>query len=206
MKKFFVSIISIIVIVSMILGGTYYIFFYPKTKVKAMDSNISINQLEMLKRFIPNSANISLKNIAINSDVKFSEEEVTDLAINSIKDTERIKEDVKGIFIDIEKDEIRLVIDAKYKFVPVEINLFFTCRSEDGKAILHYKEGKVGFISINKDRIFENIEENKFIKIDKEKGEIILSLDEIKGLEIADIKAEKDNITLSIHGDIKLFN
>ena len=53
----------------------YYIYFYPKTEVKSIDSNISINQLQILKKFIPDNANISFKKMSIDSDVKFSEEE-----------------------------------------------------------------------------------------------------------------------------------
>lgn len=205
MKKFFGTIISIIVIVLIIAGGAYYIYFYPKTEVKSIDSNISINQLQILKKFIPDNANISFKKMSIDSDVKFSEEEITDLAIVAIKDIEGIKEAVTGILVDIENDEIKLVVDAKYKSVPVEIDLIFSCRNEDGNAILHYKKGSIGFISISKEKILGSIEENKWIKVDKEKGDIIVTLDAIDGLEITDVKAEKDNVELSIHGDISIF-
>lgn len=205
MKKFLGTIISIIVILSIIVGGAYYIYFYPSTEVKSLDSNVSINQLEIIKKFIPNNANFSFRNISIDSDVKFSEEEITDLAIMAISDIEGIKENINGILVDIENNEIKLIVNAKYKFIPVEINLMFDCRSEDGDAVLHYKKGNIGFISISKEKIFQGIKENKWIKIDKENGDIIVTLDTIDGLEITDVKAEKDNIELSIHGDISLF-
>ena len=118
---------------------------------------------------------------------------------------EGIKENINGILVDIENNEIKLIVNAKYKFIPVEINLMFDCRSEDGDAVLHYKKGNIGFISISKEKIFQGIKENKWIKIDKENGDIIVTLDTIDGLEITDVKAEKDNIELSIHGDISLF-
>ena len=204
-KKFIRAIISIIVIALIIVGGAYYIYFYPKTEVKFIDSNVSINQLEIVKKFIPNNANFSFKNISIDSDVKFSEEEITDLAILAIKDIEEMKGNINGILVDIENNEIKLIINAKYKLIPLEINLSFDCRSKDGDAVLHYKKGNIGFISISKERIFKGIKENKWIKIDKENGEIIVTLDAIDGLEITDVKAEKDNVELSIHGEIQFF-
>ena len=146
-----------------------------------------------------------MNNISIDSDVKFSEEEITDLAILAIKDIEEMKGNINGILVDIENNEIKLIINAKYKLIPLEINLSFDCRSKDGDAVLHYKKGNIGFISISKERIFKGIKENKWIKIDKENGEIIVTLDAIDGLEITDVKAEKDNVELSIHGEIQFF-
>ena len=205
MKKLLGTILSVIVLVSIIVGGVYYIYFYPQTEVKSLDSDISINQLEILKRFIPNNTSFSLNKISVDSDVKFSEDEITDFAILAVRNIEDIKDNITGILINIEKDEIKLVVDAKYKSIPVELNLVFNCRSEDGNAVLHYKKGSVGFFSISKDKILKNIVENKWLKVDESRGDIIVTLDSIDGLEITNVTTDKDNIELSIHGDISIF-
>ena len=205
MKKLLGTILSVIVLVSIIVGGVYYIYFYPQTEVKSLDSDISINQLEILKRFIPNNTSFSLNKISVDSDVKFSEDEITDFAILAVRNIEDIKDNITGILINIEKDEIKLVVDAKYKSIPVELNLVFNCRSEDGNAVLHYKKGSVGFFSVSKDKILKNIGENKWLKVDESRGDIIVTLDSIDGLEITNVTTDKDNIELSIHGDISIF-
>lgn len=207
-KKIIFSLLSIIIALICIIGIIYYSSFSPKTSVKSIDSDITINDKSLLKKFIPNDLKFSLKEIDVKSNTYFTEDEITDLLIVTIDQNPKLKELIQGLRVKIQTDSINVYSHIKYKGIPVEAKLNFTVESKDGKGILHYREGKVGFISIPKETIFSNLEDTPILKFDKSKGDILLSFEELQGLKlkVTKITPENKKINITFEGKMDLFN
>lgn len=209
-RNFLIILLSIFII---FLGGffgvkaLYKSYFAPKVSVTPINSNIELNNLTLLSKFLPNDINLSLKEIQVSSTTEFSSSELTDLFILALRENPNNIKDLTGLKVTMEKGDINIYADVDYKGIPFQGKLTFTAYSEDGKGIFHYKEGKVGFLDISKDTVFKNLENNSILSFDKEKGDIILSFkDIIKYLEISSIKVEDDNLIIVFKGTIPLLN
>lgn len=201
-KKYWVLGFILLLVLSILF--TYYIYFYPKTSVKSMSSDIKINNLDLGKKFIPNDIKFSLKELSVKSQTKFSEEELTDLFIASFNEYPQIKDILKGLKITINSDKINMYLHFNYKGIPLEGKVTFTAYSTDGKGIFHYEEGNVGFFSIPKDVIFQSFEDTLFFQFDKSKGDIILSFPGLKQLQVTKISAHDKFIQIDFQGLLKL--
>ncbi|MFH5938864.1 hypothetical protein, partial [Clostridium perfringens] len=179
----------------------------PKLSVTSINSNIELNNWNLIKKFLPNNINLSLKEINVSSVTEFSDSELTDLFILALREEPDAIKDLKGLKVDIENDDINIYVDVNYKDIPFQGKLTFTAQSKDGKGIFHYKEGKVGFIDISKDTIFKNLQDNSILSFDKTNGDIILSFkDIIKYLQIKSIKVENNKIVIVFNGTIPLLS
>ncbi|MCX0405223.1 hypothetical protein, partial [Clostridium perfringens] len=169
--------------------------------------NIELNDWNLIKKFLPNNINLSLKEINVSSTTEFSDSELTDLFILALREEPDAIKDLTGLKVDIENDDINIYVDINYKDIPFQGKLTFTAQSKDGKGIFHYKEGKVGFIDISKDTIFKNLQDNSILSFDKTNGDIILSFkDIIKYLQIKSIKVENNKIVIVFNGTIPLLS
>lgn len=185
---------------------TYYSSFYPKTDVKQLNSTIVIDKGYMIKKFLPDKFNLSLKEIFVESDASFNQDEITDFFILAFNEIPELKENVTGLKAKIENDTINLYINFKYKGLPVEAKLIFTGESIDGKGVFHYKEGNVGFLNISKDRIFSNLQDTSIVQFDKDNGNVILSFEGIKQLDIKDVTIKNNEINFVFRGTLKFYN
>ncbi|GAA0785454.1 hypothetical protein [Hathewaya limosa] len=207
-KKVIFSLLGIIIGVMALIGIAYYSFFYPKTSVKSINSDITLNDKSLLKKFIPNDLKFSLKEIDVKSNTYFTEDEITDLLIVTIDQNPKLKELIQGLKVKIENENINVYSHIKYKGIPIEAKLNFTAESKDGKGILHYKKGKIGFMSIPKETIFSDLEDTPILKFHKSKGDILLSFEELQGLKIkvTKITTENKKINITFEGKMNLFN
>lgn len=207
-KGILIALLSIlIIIIASFLGVKiiYNSYFAPKIAVTPIDSTIELNNWNLIKKFIPNNVNLSLKEINVQSTTEFSDSELTDLFILALREEPNATKNLTGLKVDIENNDVNIYIDINYKGIPVQGKLTFTAQSKDGKGIFHYKEGKIGFIDIPKNIIFENLQDNSLLSFDKNNGDIILSFkDIIKYLKIKSITVENDKIIIVFNGTIPL--
>ncbi|MGL4772429.1 MAG: hypothetical protein ACRC2K_02595 [Clostridium sp.] len=209
MKDKLLKTLGIIFIIIMILGiGTIIIYknhFEPKTKVTPISNEVTIDNKYLIKKFLPKNFNFSLKEVFVESNTNFSEEEITNLFIYAINEMPDIKEYITGLKVDIERENINIYIHAKYKNIPFEGKLTFTAYAENGKGIFHYKEGNIGFIDIKKEFIFNEATPTSVIDFDKENGDIILTFKAIKQLEVRNISTIENGINIVFRGTLKFW-
>ncbi|WP_300262394.1 hypothetical protein [Clostridium sp.] len=209
-KKLFIVILSILILILACFFGVktvYKSYFAPKVPVTSIDSTIQLNDWNLIKKFIPNNVNLSLKEINVRSTTEFSDSELTDLFILALREEPNAIKDLTGLKVDIDNGNINVYIDINYKDIPFQGKLTFTAQSKDGKGIFHYKEGKVGFIDIPKDTIFKNLQDNSILSFDKNNGDIILSFkDIIKYIQIKSINVEDNKIVMVFNGTIPLLS
>lgn len=209
-KKLFIVILSILILILACFFGVktvYKSYFAPKVPVTSIDSTIQLNDWNLIKKFIPNNVNLSLKEINVRSTTEFSDSELTDLFILALREEPNAIKDLTGLKVEIDNGNINVYIDINYKDIPFQGKLTFTAQSKDGKGIFHYKEGKVGFIDIPKDTIFKNLQDNSILSFDKNNGDIILSFkDIIKYIQIKSINVEDNKIVMVFNGTIPLLS
>ncbi|MDZ5252549.1 hypothetical protein [Clostridium sp. LIBA-8841] len=204
-----VSLSLLILIIASFIGVkiVYNSYFAPKVAVTPIDSTIELDNWNLIKKFLPNNVDFSLKEINVESTTEFSDSELTDLFILALREEPNAIKQLTGLKVDIENNDINVYIDVNYKNIPFQGKLTFTAQSNDGKGIFHYKEGKIGFIDIPKDAIFENLKDNSLLSFDKNNGDIILSFkDIIKYLQIKSITVENDKIIIVFNGAVPLFS
>ncbi|MGG5462242.1 hypothetical protein [Clostridium sp. B9] len=209
-KRLLVITLSLVFFIMASIIGVrlvYKSYFAPKVPVTPINSNIELNNWNLIKKFLPSNVDLSLKEINVESTTEFSDKELTDLFILALREEPDAIKNLTGLKVDIENNDINIYANIKYKDIPFQAKLVFTGQSKDGKGIFHYKEGKVGFINIPKDMIFENLQNNSLLSFDKNNGDIILSFkDIIKYLQIKSITTENDKIIIVFSGTVPLLS
>lgn len=206
-KKRILTIILTIFIILSILGvgtyGAYYKYFYPKTPVKSIDTPIALDKWRLLVKFLPDNFKFSFKEIYVESDTKFTQEELTDIAIAAVNELPQLKEYITGLSVKIEGAYINIYVHFKYKNIPLEAKLTFTATSLDGKGIFHYDSGKIGFFNISKDFLFSKLEDTSIVQFNKITGDIILSFEGIKQLQVKNININNNKLEIIFRGTLK---
>ena len=204
-KKILATIISIIIAIIIGIVITYFVSFKPKVATTPITTNIQINELDLIKKFIPTNVDLSLKGISATSDASFSEKELTDLAIYAVNQSPEAKKYVTGLKVSIEGNDIVIYVTAKEKGIPFEIKLIFEPSAKDGMGIFHYVSGNVGFIKIPKDIIFEKLINNSLVQFDKNRGDIILHFAKVHQIKIENIYIKENNINIIFKGNVNFF-
>ena len=203
-KNFFLILLSLIVILSTILIFCYYIYFYPKTETKSIDSKITLTSSDIGLKFIPKDFKFSLNEISVESKTEFTEEELTDIFIKAMKEIPETKEYLNGLSVKISKDLITIYFSGKYNGIPVGGDLSFTAYNKEGKGIFHYEEGKIGFFSIPKEMLFKNLEDNLFFQFNKDSGDIILSFPALNQLQVTKVDTKDKILEIDFKGLLSL--
>lgn len=194
-KRLLILIIAILIIIISCFV-TYKVSFEPKVQVTSINSEISINPKSLLKKFIPNNIDLNFSEIKLESNASFTQEEITDLIISFIQNDELISKQVTGVKAIINDDHLLLYINFNYKGIPVQGVLDFTISAKNHEAILHYNFGKIGFINISKQTIFDSIENGSIISKDEAKNDIFISLYNDYGISIQDASFNDSNLNL----------
>lgn len=200
-KKILILVILIIIIITS-LFITYKVSFEPKVKVTSIDSKISVDTKNLIKKFIPNNLDLNLSGIKLESSVSFSEEEVTNLIISFIKSNSINPKELIGLKTIINNDHLLLYINFNYKGIPLQAVSDFTISVKNNDAVLHYNSGKIGFINIPKSYLFDYIENNSIISKDEVNNNIFISLHKDYGISIKE--ANLDNSKLNLKFQVKL--
>lgn len=203
-KKFFLILLSLIVILSAILIFCYYNYFYPKTETKSIDSKITLTSSDIGLKFIPKDFKFSLNEISVESKTEFTEEELTDIFITTINEIPEAKEYVNGLSVKISKDGITIYVSGKYHSIPIGGELSFTAYNKDGKGVFHYEEGKIGFFNIPKEILFKNLEDNLFFQFNKDSGDIILSFPALNQLKVTKVDTKDKILEIDFKGLLTL--
>ena len=187
-------IVILIIIVSCFV--TYKVSFEPKVQVTSVNSEISIHPKSLLKKFIPNNIDLNFSELKLESNASFTEEEITNLIIAFIKSDDAMSKAVTGVKATINNDHLLLYINFNYKGIPVQGVLDFTISARNHEAVLHYNSGKIGFINISKQTIFNAIENGSIVSKDEAKNNIFVSLYNDYGISIQDANLNNSNLNL----------
>lgn len=202
-----VILIPIIILIVIILGAfsLYQFSFKPKVPVTPITSEIKVDPLEVALKLIPNDLNFSLKEIVTKSNIELSDVDLTNLAILAIQNDPNINDKIEGLKVLIDGKYLNLYIQFKYLNIPLEAKLTFSCFSKNGNGILHYEGGKLGFININKNIIFNNLTSNNAIDVDKANSDIILKLKDNYNITLNFFEIVNDTLKLGVQTKFKLF-
>lgn len=202
-----VILIPIIILIIIILGAfsLYQFSFKPKVPVTPITSEIKVDPLELALKLIPNDLNFSLKEIVTKSNIELSDDDLTNLAILAIQNDPNINDKIEGLKVLIDGKYLNLYIQFKYLNIPLEAKLTFSCFSKNGNGILHYEGGKLGFININKNIIFNNLTSNNAIDVDKANSDIILKLKDNYNITLNFFEIVNDTLKLGVQTKFKLF-
>lgn len=202
-----VILIPIIILIVIILGAfsLYQFSFKPKVPVTPITSEIKVDPLELALKLIPNDLNFSLKEIVTKSNIELSDDDLTNLAILAIQNDPNINDKIEGLKVLIDGKYLNLYIQFKYLNIPLEAKLTFSCFSKNGNGILHYEGGKLGFININKNIIFNNLTSNNAIDVDKANSDIILKLKDNYNITLNFFELVNDTLKLGVQTKFKLF-
>lgn len=209
-KKFLTWILSLLILIAASYFGVraiYKNYFAPQVEVTPINSNIELNNWNLIKKFLPTNVDLSLKQLKVESSTEFTDSELTDIFILALRENPEATKNITGLKVIIKNKDINIYADFLYKNIPMQGKLVFTAQSKDGKGIFHYKEGKVGFIDISKDTIFKNLKDTSLLSFDKEDGDIILSFkDVIKYIQIKSITTENNKIDIVFSGTVPLLS
>lgn len=202
-----VILIPIIILIVIILGAfsLYQFSFKPKVPVTPITSEIKVDPLEVALKLIPNDLNFSLKEIVTKSNIELSDVDLTNLAILAIQNDPNINDKIEGLKVLIDGKYLNLYIQFKYLNIPLEAKLTFSCFSKNGNGILHYEGGKLGFINIDKNIIFNNLTSNNAIDVDKANSDIILKLKDNYNITLNFFEIVNDTLKLGVQTKFKLF-
>ncbi|MGL5245473.1 MAG: hypothetical protein ACRC7R_09905 [Sarcina sp.] len=208
-KKLKIFIITPLIVLTIFLFsciGIYHYSFSPKTTVISTNTDVELDNWSLLKKFFPTGFNLSFKELSAESNTLFSEKELTDLFIVAINEMPEIKNYITGLKVDISSPYITIYFHINYKNIPFEGKLIFSCKAEHGKGIFHYEGGKIGFLDIPKNLIFDKLKNTSVIQFDKEKGDIILSFETIKQLDVKNVQIKGHNLQINFRGTIKFWD
>lgn len=196
--------LSIFLLLILTLSATYYFSFYPKIEVTSINNSSKFNNLTLLDKLSKNDLKLSSKEISFETSLTLSEEDLTSLFINLIKESnDELSHIITGLKVDINDSKINLIFNLKYKELPFQGHLLFNASTINNKCVLHYDSGNLGFININKNLIFSKLKSNELITFDKNNGDIILSMN-IDNIKITNIHYEGDNIIITIKSSLTL--
>lgn len=201
-KKIVISFLSIIIMISFIFI-IYYVCFYPKIITTPINNNIETKKIDILKKFSIDDFSLSLKNKSLSSTIKLNDSDLTDLIIIALKEVNDLEKYVSGINVDIKNQDINLYCTVKYKGIPFYVKFIFTISNDNHAIILNYKKGNLGFIPISKEFIFSKLKDTSMLKFDKNNGNIILTLENIKQLTISDVNINNNIIYITLNGSLK---
>lgn len=205
-KRIMTIILTISIVLSVIGVGTYstYLkYFYPKTLVKSINTPIELDKWGLLFKFLPDNLKLTFKEIYVESDTKFTQEELTDMTISVINEIPQLKKYITGLCVKIEGAYINIYVHFNYKNIPLEAKLTFTGTSLDGKGIFHYVSGNIGFINITKDFLFSKLEDTSIVQFNTITGDIILSFEGIKQLQVKNVIISNNNVEIIFRGTLK---
>lgn len=206
-SKLIVSTVAVtILIILLSILGFYYICFSPKVPVMSIDTNIKEDKMGLVKKFLPRDFSLSLSEIYVESNTTFTQTELNELFISAIREIPELKGIVTGIGVYTNKEYINIFIGLKYKKIPLEGRLKFSCKAENGKGILHFEEGNIGVISIGKEMIFKEDLQTSILETNKETGDIILTFNTIKQLEVRGFRTVDDGINIVFRGTIRFWD
>lgn len=207
-KNLKTMLISFILSLLFLIGCTFLVYklsFAPKGTVTLLTEASPIDNRELLKKFIPNDINFSIKEIAVSSNTSFSSGELTNLAVNTLKDNVDNINYLEGVDLSFEDNLLKVKSHINYRGIPLECNLFFSVKAIDGNGVIKFEKGKLGFISLDPDSFMEYIPQSDFLTLDSQENEIIISLKKDMNIEITEMYINEDNLILNFNGKIKLF-
>ncbi|MGL4759871.1 MAG: hypothetical protein ACRC6T_03340 [Sarcina sp.] len=198
--KIFIGIIIFIAIVIAILVGIYYAEFRPKVETTAVSGVSEVSVSSVAQKFTPQSIGINTKDLKENKDVKLNSKDLSNLAAYAVSKSPSASKYITGVKVQPAKDnKLDVYLTGKVKGVESQAKLTFNVKSENGKGVLHYDGGKVGFISIPQSMIFDKLRDNGYINVNKQTGDITINSTTANGLNIDNMHVSNSELNLALN-------
>lgn len=179
LKSFIQKLLALATVVA-IIGIVYLIFLYPgHNYTKRVPGGEPFDLKSSLMSSMPKDISISLESTKFSTSISITEDELEDLILSDAN------ESIDAIDIVMGNNRADIYIRQKiWKYIPVEANLTFAPKIEDGKAKLVLTESKLGKLELDKEKVLNKVKDNDapFFDVRPSAGEIILEDQEMKDL------------------------
>ncbi|SHK00330.1 hypothetical protein SAMN02745248_01540 [Hathewaya proteolytica DSM 3090] len=200
-----VIFIDILLLICVAGFAIYYFYFYPQNNsYESMNKSLPNAEREVDIEINPENIDIPSKEITVLSSINFSEEELTDLFLLSLKDMPEVNQYIRGLKVRILDDCINLDANVTYKNLPLKATFTFQGKASNGKGILHYHQGKIGFLDIPENVLLSNLKDTTYLKVSQDSKDIILDLSTSEFMEITDIVTENKSLKVKLRKTISL--
>lgn len=203
MKKALIWILSIIIILVIAIIGLYYISFRPKIETTPVNGTVKVNTFEIAKKFIPSDIHLDRQGIDATSNINLTQDELTNLAAYAVSKSSDITKYVTGLkVITADNNNLIVYITGQLSNISSQARVDFNIKSENGCAVLKYEGGKIGFLPIPESLIFNNLQSNDYIQVNKQDGTITINPKNIKGLNITHLSSDNSGLNLQLNGKV----
>lgn len=194
-------IIGIIIAILVIVGGifaVYYISFKPAENTTSVGTASEAQANSVAQKFSPQ--NIEKEAVSVgdgNKEVSLTGQELSNVVAYAVSKEPSVSKYVTGVKVQPENDnKIAVYATGQLKGVESQAKLDFKVISENGKTMLKYDGGKVGFISIPESELFNRLHDNSYITVDKQNGTITVNPNAISGQTIDGINVDSSNLNV----------
>ncbi|WP_297522378.1 hypothetical protein [uncultured Clostridium sp.] len=201
--KILIGIIIAILIIIGVLFGIYFAAFRPSVETTSVADAGQINISSIAQKFTPQDI---VKSIGINTNdingtktVKLNSKDLSNLAAYAVSKSPAATKYVTGVKVEPKGKKLDLYLTTKVHGVPSQAKLIFNVKSENGKGVLHYDSGKVGFIPIPQSILFDKLRDNGYITVNKNNGTITINPAAEKGLNIAKMNISNSELNLELN-------
>ncbi|MGL5821452.1 MAG: hypothetical protein ACRCYE_07450, partial [Sarcina sp.] len=169
-KKIGLGILIAIILIIIALVGTYFISFKPSVTTTPVSQTLNINKIKLLQDIIPNDIDLNLNGISATSTLQLSANDLTNLTAYAISTSPTAETYIKGVLIRFDNNKLVLYTTIEYWGIPFQAKIILVPSAKDGKGILHYESGSIGFLNLPQNYIFNTLStalsNNDYIQID----------------------------------------
>ena len=198
--KIIIGIIIFIALVIAILVGMYYASFKPSVQTTPVSSANVVSVSSVAQKFTPQSVGINTSDMSGKKDVKLNSKDLSNLAAYAVSKSPSASKYITGVKVEPTKDnKVNVYLTGKTHGVSSQAKLTFNVKSENGKGVLHYDGGKVGFIPIPQSVIFDKLRDNGYINVNKQTGNITINSATANGMDIKNMHISNSELNIEMN-------
>lgn len=196
--KIIIGIIIAIVIIIVGIFGIYFVSFKPSVSTTSVATANAQEADSVAQKFTPQSIEKNATNVGDGKkEVSLSTQELSNVVAYAVSKQPTASKYVTGVKVQPEEgNKIAVYTTGKVKGVSSQAKLNFNISNDNGQTTLHYDSGKVGFVSIPKSELFDEIHDNEYIKVNKQDGTITINPNAINGQAIDEISANGSKLNV----------
>ncbi|MGL4655218.1 MAG: hypothetical protein ACRCWM_04930 [Sarcina sp.] len=198
--KILIGIIVVIVILIGILAGVYYTSFRPSVKTTPVSGASETSVATVAQKFSPAQLGISANDVQGKKDVKLNSQDLSNLAAYAVSKSPSASKYITGVKVEpTTGNKLNVYVTGQVHGVSSQAKLTFNVKSENGKGVLHYDGGKVGFISIPQSAIFDKLKDNGYISVNNQTGDVTINSADANGININGMHVSNSELNLELN-------
>lgn len=197
--KVLIGVIIFIALVIGILAGVYYVSFRPSVATTSVNGVSETSVATIAQKFNPEQLGIQVTNIQGKKNVQLNSQDLSNLAAYAVSKSPAASKYITGVKVEpTTGNKLNVYVTGKTHGISSQAKLVFNVKSENGKGVLHYDGGKVGFISIPQSVIFDKLKDNGYISVNKETGNITINSANANGININGMHVSNSELNLEL--------